>query len=76
MKEPRKNTADTVGRRAHAQEQGRRPSSLARDRRLVGITEWKRYSTRKEGHSSIVILKPPQEGWSTRVVRSCPLHQP
>jgi hypothetical protein len=38
-KEPRKNAADTVGRKAQAQEQGRRPSSLARDRRLVGITE-------------------------------------
>jgi hypothetical protein len=73
-KEPRKKAADAVGRIAHGQEQGRRPSSLTSDSRLVGITEWKRYSTRKEGHSFIINLRPPREGWGTWVVRICPLH--
>jgi hypothetical protein len=72
-KKTRKNAADTVGRKAQGQVQSSRPSSLASDKRLVGIMEWKRYSTRKEGHSSIVILKPPQEGWEARVVRDCPI---
>jgi hypothetical protein len=61
--ETRKNRADTVGRRAHAQVKGKAPRILPRTSRPVGTRDRKRNQTKKDANLSIVIMFTPSRTW-------------
>jgi hypothetical protein len=73
-KDPMKNRAETVGRMTQDQEKGRRPESLASARRIVGITDRKRYQVRKFGNSLMVPIGPPIPASARRVDMGCRLN--